>query len=122
MRILKYVSFLLMCVVLTGCPGHEDGMKIVFLNSSESEVLIFSRSDMGDYPPTKSIPPGGNFSFFRSEESFEHSNFVLYVFKAETLENNTWDYLKENNLFDARYDLSFDQLQNLNWVVVYPLL
>ncbi|MES2487709.1 MAG: hypothetical protein V4581_17405 [Bacteroidota bacterium] len=122
MRILKYISFLLMCVVLTGCTGKEDRMKIVFLNSSESEVFIYSRSDMSASPPTNSIPPGGNFSFYRSEENFEHGNFAVYVFKAETLEKNTWDYLKENNLFDAQYDLILNQLQNLNRLVVYPLL
>lgn len=45
---------------------------------------------------------------------------MIYIFDAQTLETTPWETVKKNNLYLKRYDLSLQDLRNLNWRINYP--
>lgn len=120
MKILKYLTFFLACLALAGCPGElEDPVKVTFRNASDVTVYIYETSELLQLPPSKAVLPGKAFSFTFEEARFNHSNFTLYVFTEATLQNNDWDYLKENNLYDAKFNHTLQELRDLNYTVLY---
>lgn len=42
---------------------------------------------------------------------------MIYVFDGSTLETQGWDYIKNNNLVYKRYDLTLQDLNNMNWTL-----
>jgi len=45
---------------------------------------------------------------------------MVYIFDAQTLVTTPWETVKKNNLYLKRYDLSLQDLRNLNWRINYP--
>ena len=44
---------------------------------------------------------------------------MVYVFDAQTLDEQGWDYIKANDLVLKRYDLTLKDLENMNWTITY---
>lgn len=44
---------------------------------------------------------------------------TVFVFDGSILESKGWDYVKENNLFLKRYDLTLKNLEDMNWKITY---
>jgi len=42
---------------------------------------------------------------------------MIYVFDGVTLETQGWEHIKSNNLVYKRYDLTLQDLNNMNWKV-----
>jgi len=55
------------------------------------------------------------------EERFEQLEVLMvFVFDAEVLETTPWDTVKSNYLVLKRYDLSLEDLQDMDWKIIYP--
>jgi hypothetical protein len=50
----------------------------------------------------------------------QHDTFMILVFDALVLETTPWDTVKAKYLVLKRYDLSLDDLKNMNWTISYP--
>ena len=44
---------------------------------------------------------------------------MVYVFDGPTLETEGWEYIKDNNLILKRYDLTLQDLKDMNWTITY---
>lgn len=44
----------------------------------------------------------------------------IYIFDAEIVDTNNWSQIKEGYLVLKRYDLSLNDLKQMNWTVTYP--
>jgi hypothetical protein len=44
---------------------------------------------------------------------------MVFVFDGPTLETQGWDYIKTNNLVLKRYDLTLQNLEDMNWTITY---
>jgi hypothetical protein len=44
----------------------------------------------------------------------------VFIFDAQVLESTPWDTVKAKYLILKRYDLSLDDLINMNWILTYP--
>ncbi len=53
-------------------------------------------------------------------QSLKKDTLFVYVFDAEIVETTPWDTVLANNLILKRYDLSLEDLQNMNWTIIYP--
>lgn len=42
------------------------------------------------------------------------------VTEAKLVDDSTWDYVSYHKLFLKQYSLSLEDLQNMNWTIVYP--
>lgn len=45
---------------------------------------------------------------------------ILFVFDANVLETIPWDTIKSKHLVLKRYDLSLEDLEEMNWIVNFP--
>jgi hypothetical protein len=44
----------------------------------------------------------------------------VYVFHTDTLQNVSWEDIRNNYKVLKRYDLSLDDLKRMNWTITYP--
>lgn len=44
----------------------------------------------------------------------------IYIFHTDTLKQNSWEEIKNGYKVLKRYDLSLEDLENLNWELTYP--
>lgn len=112
---MKSLSFVFL-LFLMSCPTNLD-TDICLINNSKSKIYFYAGSFGGK--PSNYISDDENFMFSVNSEGFTHNNFELYVFKEETLEKYEWDYIEENNLYDYRYDLSLQDLEAIDFKIVY---
>ena len=54
-----------------------------------------------------------------SLENAESSVIMVYVFDGTTLETSKWQTVKDNNLVLKRYDLTLEDLEGMNWEIIY---
>ena len=45
---------------------------------------------------------------------------MIYIYNNETLKKHTLQEIYENHMVAARYDLSIDDVRNLNYKIPYP--
>lgn len=45
---------------------------------------------------------------------------MIFVFNGDTLARHGIQYVMENHLVDQRYDLSLNDLKQLNWQLFFP--
>jgi hypothetical protein len=43
-----------------------------------------------------------------------------FIFDKQTVVEQPWDTIVENNLVLKRYDLSLQDLESMNWTITYP--
>lgn len=43
----------------------------------------------------------------------------VFIFDGPTLETQGWDYIKANNLVLKRYNLTLQNLEDMNWTITY---
>lgn len=68
------------------------------------------------FKETKSVTVKGTW-----EGKFEiWDTLMIYIFDALTLKDLPWDTLRKNYLILKRYDLCLQDLENINWNLIYP--
>lgn len=130
-------------LVLTSCSYQNTDnchQVLTFVNNTNNHLYV---SLSGEYPNNEAYknevnplldPPNSKI------EALEKNNHVLsgkncyevtyrdyiksgimmvYVFDGSTLEAKGWDYIKANNLVLKRYDLTLEDLENMNWTIMY---
>ncbi len=45
---------------------------------------------------------------------------IIFIYDEETLRTYPWDTVRENYLILKRYELSYKELNDLNWTINYP--
>lgn len=85
-----------------------------------SDPLINSKTTKVEANNTLKITAPG-YSCFEPvfEGQFKSGILMLYVFDGPTLETQGWDYIKEHNLVLKRYDLTLQDVKNMNWTITY---
>jgi hypothetical protein len=132
-------SLLLICATCKDDENCHD--TIIFLNNSSDTLYVISSSEYPDTLAFKNSPDPKLNSNFTRVLPFENNSTVLwgrdcvelaykdlipsdtmmvYVFDGQVLETMSWDYVKANNLVLKRYDLSLQDLKDLNWTITYP--
>jgi len=67
------------------------------------------------------VPAHGNSKIWTESDAIKNGWVsVIFLFDKQTVIDNPWDSIVANNLVLARYDLDYEELQALNWHVVYP--
>lgn len=129
MKTLKILLLSIICFSLQGCPGEvydetPDGSIKVKNNIAED---IFIEQGITENNPVNYLiieQPTITLKQFQ-ETSYQFKNFTsnlkyrLFIYKKSTLDNNTWQVIKDQGLYDKRYDLTLEQLKALNYEIVY---
>ncbi len=64
------------------------------------------------------LPSYGN-CYEKMYPSIKSGILMVYIFDGPTLETQGWDYIKTNNLVLKRYDLTLQNLEDMNWIITY---
>ena len=124
--------------------GDENCHKTIVFNNQTDNALYVRGSF--DYPDTLAISSDANpildpnFSKVGANETNENvlwrrdcfetvfingttipsDTLMVYVFDANVLETTPWETVISDNLILKRYDLSLDDLKNMDWTINYP--
>ncbi|WP_281635549.1 hypothetical protein [Flavobacterium marginilacus] len=99
----------------------------VLTNSSNEDIFIHSKisnNTVGlDYfpaSPTDIVSVGKKYNQPISNISFKDGNKLwILVYKQSTLDSHTWQEIKDQGLYDKRYDFTLEQLKAINYEIVY---
>lgn len=130
MKTLKISILFVLAFLLQGCPSEPEPPivnQFDLTNSSSEDIYIYSRnsSDVielspGSEQPSIVTPKGEKWSFPLTEHPFNQgSKLWILIFKKSTIENNTWQQIRDNNLYDKRYGFNLEEMRAVNYQVVY---
>lgn len=129
MKTLKIVTLSIICFFLQGCPEPEDPYINSFdlTNSSNEDIYVYSRNSRdivglspGSEQPSIVTQKGEKWSFPLTERPFQDGvKCWILVFKKSTLENNTWQQIRDNNLYDKRYSFNLEEMRAINFQIIY---
>jgi hypothetical protein len=131
MKTLKILLLSIICFSLQGCPGEgeedvPDNFFNIQNNFNEDIYVYYEILDTELLPirypvvPSIKIIQTGKYREAYKNVFFDGGKKLwILVFKKSTLENNTWQAIKDQGLYDKRYDLTLEQLKALNYEIVY---
>lgn len=144
MKTIITVSIALMMLFMgSNCDNKDCHKTVSIVNTTDKDIyVIYNR----DYPDTLSIQhdsspvPDAYYTkvlanassdqpvwsrscwenSFVSEELLPSGILMVYTFDATTVENTPWETVTNDYMVLKRYDLSLQDLRNMNWVITYP--
>ena len=51
---------------------------------------------------------------------YQDDILMLYLFSRDTIEQVSWDRIVDEYLILRRYDLTLEDLEDINWTITYP--
>ncbi len=116
--------------------GHED-YRLKISNKSGRELYFYEDFN---YPDTTirqrdiTKSPSDNKIYIGKEKIVAASSkwetifnkeipsdtLMIFFFDASVIENTPWDTVKSQYLVLKRYDLSYDDLVRMDWIITYP--
>lgn len=141
MRTIYITISVLACFLLnTSCTSPynpDEHYRIMFVNNSEIDVFV--RADwlypdtliaFGNPAKAKSQflikansnnghPLSSGYPSYENNFSSINDTCMVFVMDAELVKNTPWDTVKAKYLVLKRYDLSFHDLDSMNWTITY---
>jgi hypothetical protein len=77
-------------------------------------------------PLTRGIQPGGRYIYNSSNEwayvfsRFPRDTISIYIFHTDTVNKFSWDTIRSQYKVLKRYDLSYDDVEKMNFEIPYP--
>lgn len=90
------------------------------MNAYPDTTLPPSEPDLYKIEPNKQINLRSGFEWEKVIEEMPLDTLSIYVFDADTLNTYDWVQVKEGYKVLKRYDLSLDDLKQMNWTITYP--
>ena len=129
MKKIKMISVFILGLFLFGCPVDKEGIDrtLTLVNDSEFDIYFHWKVN-NEYPADylyESIPSGNFLIKSASSKNIPVNSewFVetlrIFVYKSSTLEANDWETVRDNGLYDARFDLTKEEIIDMNWTIVY---
>lgn len=139
---MKQILFAIISIFLVSstCEKEDGHETITFKNNSN--VRIYVKSDNIIFPDTSIIfgdlTKAGSVYMVQPyttdigvldrdgntyEQLLNHptqDTLMIFIFDAQIIESTPWDIVKANYLVLKRYDLSLEDLQEMNWTITYP--
>lgn len=113
-----------------------DSVVIITNNSTHNIIQTFQISTSADtsllthtYPlneqniPERTIKAGAtlesNDIYLETLNEYPDNVIMVFLFHADSLKTNTWDEVVEKNLFLERHELTLDNVNNDEWLIIY---
>lgn len=131
MKTLKILILSIVCFSLQGCPGEgdediPDNFFNIKNNFSEDIYVNYEILNIellpNRYPeaPTLKIIQSSSYREAYKNNFFDVGKKLwILIFKKSTLETHSWQEIKDQGLYDKRYDLTLEQLRAMNYEIVY---
>lgn len=138
---MKHIILAIISIIFLACCCEKMMEKWYYIrvtNVSERIIMVtagYGRFLMNVYPDT--TLPASKPSLYRIEpmkhtnltSSFEWEKVIkempfdtlsIYVFDEDTLNTFSWEIIRKGYKVLKRYDLSVNDLKNMNWTITYP--
>ena len=121
---IKYLKFLMLFICMTflyGCPNIDDAKYKFKIKNQSTDSVYFYQTENFDYFPeylnsSFIIPSNGQRS---SATNFTYGKIYVWIFDKNVIENNTFKDVIDNDMFLKRHELTLDDLERMNWEIVY---
>jgi len=132
---MKYFKFLLLFItmgLLQACPTPDDEIlagKLLIKNSSNETLYYYEDFSINtlntahiNYNRLKAqilmVADVKELNIYQYH--FEkNERLYIFLFKESTINDQSWEEIKEQNLYDKRYSFTIDELNAMNWELVY---
>lgn len=138
-NIIKYTILFLSALIFSACPDKDQVV--------DSEVIIYNNSNIDinyalqyNHPLDTSLqllhvvhPSSAEDHIVKSNSSdslkgpfkslfseLDNKIMMVYIFSKDTIDNIPWEEIVDQKLVLKRYDLTFDDLEDLDWTITYP--
>ncbi|MGM0635839.1 MAG: hypothetical protein ACQESK_07205 [Bacteroidota bacterium] len=133
MKTIKILSLFMLCFLLQACPNLLDDSPdfyITIINNSDEKIYrVFRTFDNIEEVPENSLTEANPFVtewFIETDDSESvevfFSSATIYsfmIYKESTFEENDWETIRDEGLFDARYDLTDDELAEMDYTIEF---
>lgn len=138
---MKYIALLFFCFTLLSstCEKNKDEeiQRLKVKNNSSNTIYTKYSTQYPDtslsiitdptkVPPLYKIPPNSiQETYYKAPsegifKTMKSDVLLVFIFDAETLESTPWDTVVANYLILKRYELTLQELNDMNWIVTYP--
>ena len=132
MRYFKFLFLFVCTILLQACPTPNDEVlagKLSLKNNSSEDFYYYE-----DFSINMLNSTDINFNRLEAQRltvnnvkevniyqyHFEkNQKLYLFIFKQSTIDNHSWEEIQEQNLYDKRYSFTLDELNAINWELVY---
>ena len=137
---MKYIKLLLLFAFMTllqGCPKLDDDDILVgtinIVNDSNETIYyvcwkvseteinsadIKSLNALSTIEAKKSSDDGC--SFYKNQFKGDYNKKIwILIYKQSTIDSHSWEEIQKQNLYDKRYSFTLDELNAMNWEVIY---
>jgi|SRR3972149_4948199 len=122
------VIFLVLCNV--GCEKLADHVYSIKIQNNTADTIQFyasytypDTSIVNEKPRLKMAYPS-KYSYWDSKEKWEDvvpsDTIAIYILSKNTVDKNSWEVIKNDNMILKRFDLSVKDLEKQGWTVTYP--
>ncbi|MGM0635682.1 MAG: hypothetical protein ACQESK_06420 [Bacteroidota bacterium] len=133
MKTIKILSLFMLCFLLQACPNLLDDSPdfyVTIINNSDEKIYWVSGVfDNIEDIPENSLADRNPFVtewFIEINDSqrldFLFTSATIYsfmIYKESTFEENDWENIRDEGLFDARYDLTDDELAEMDYTIEF---
>jgi hypothetical protein len=131
------ITLIAFCAIflLSNCkdnPPFDQTYRLIIENKSSDRIYFL----VGFAYPDTTIPSGNQNLIavesnskapYDSDESWEEvfsklpkDTLIIYAFNSDTIQKYTWPEIVSKYKISKRYDLSYNNLLDNNWIVTYP--
>lgn len=128
------LMFVSLCAACKDVSGYDT--RLIIINNSDVNIFFslgytYPDTTIRDYNPTASTA-----TFEVKAKSSKHYSVIccwesliedlpadilmIFVFDADTLEQVPWEEIRSEYKILKRYDLSLQDLKNMDWMILYP--
>ena len=121
MKYFKFLTLFVIVAMLQGCPNTDDVDSIIYIkNNSQNDIYFWERGK----DPELLWKPNENFLIEKDSSTKlgyinNGSKLYIWLFDREVIDNTPWEEVVENEMYLIRYELTLDELNAMNWQLVY---
>ena len=137
-KIKKYSIVVIICLLFNSSTCTLQYYTITVHNNTNHNISVLVSLGNPLYPDTllpvpehfsriNPIRPGVTASVVPIETSFKQfiqfygsDTIIIFIFHTDTLNKHTWDEIREGYKILKRYDISWQEMEELNGMISYP--
>lgn len=128
MRNPRILIFLLLAYCLQACPGYDDDIvpnTTVYNSGTEDIYFLYDFTNVTLTAADFDAPGQDNFieldSFKKFSLDLKQEDFycTVLIFNKSTLENYSWQEIQDGNMYDKKYELTYEQLMDMKNKIIY---
>ena len=118
----KIIILVLVSFLLYACPEPIETYPTIFIkNKSDKDIYFWARGKS----PILDWKPNNNFLIIKNQigtlEGDNSGTYTIYIwlFDRKLIDSIPWEQVKRKNLYLKRYDLTTQDLERMNWEIIY---